>query len=153
MLAAALAAALALPHAGVFIPGERLGGVRLGAPEAAVRAAWGPRAGVCRSCAHRTLYFTYGRFDQTGAGVELRRGRTVALFTLWLPTGWRTEGGLRLGDGTRELERLHGLLPRVDCGHYHARVRRSIDTTSAFYFKGDVLWAFGLLRRSVPVCR
>lgn len=153
MLAAVLAVVLALPQGGVFVPGKSLGGVRLGAAERQVRAAWGPYVGVCRGCQRRTLYFTYGRFEQTGAGAEFRRGRAVALFTLWVPTGWRTDRGVRLGDTELSVSGEYGVLPRVQCGHYHALVLRRGGTVSAFYFKNDVLWAFGLLRASAPICR
>jgi hypothetical protein len=153
VLAVALAAALALPQQGVLVPGKSLGGVRLGAGEAQVRAAWGPHVGVCRGCRHRTLYFTYGKFDQVGAGVELRRGRAVALFTLSLPTGWRTDRGVRLGDSTISVNGAYGALPHVECGHYYALVQRRGAVATAFYFKGDTLWAFGLMRASVPICR
>jgi hypothetical protein len=153
VLAAFAAVVLALPQGGVFVPGERLGGLRLGATEAQARAAWGPHVGVCRGCPRRTLYFTYGKFNQVGAGVELRRGRAVALFTLWVPTGWRTDRGVRLGDSTVSVNGVYGTLARVECGHYFALVQRRGNVVSAFYFKNDVLWAFGLMRRSVRVCR
>jgi len=153
MVAALLAVALALPQAGMFVPGRSLGGVRLDATEPQVRAAWGPNVGVCRGCAHRTLYFTYTKYDQIGTGAEFRRGRAVALFTLWVPTGWRTNRGLRLGDSPVSVNGIYGALPRVECGHYYAFVIRRGGVVSAFYFKGDTLWAFGLMRPSVPVCR
>jgi hypothetical protein len=153
VLAVALAVALALPQHGVLVPGKSLGGVRLGAGEAQVRAAWGPRVGVCRGCTHRTLYFTYGKFDQVGVGAEFRAGRAVALFTLSLPTGWRTNRDVRLGDSTVAVNGAYGVLPRVECGHYYALVQRRGSVATAFYFKDDTLWAFGLLRASVPVCR
>ena len=154
MVVAALAAVvLALPQAGTFVPGERLGSLRLGATEAQARAAWGPHVGVCRGCEQRTLYFTYGKFNQVGTGVELRRGRAAALFTLWIPTGWRTDRGVRLGDSELSVSGVYGTLARVECGHYHALVQRRGRTVSAFFFKNEVLWAFGLMRPSVRVCR
>lgn len=153
VVAALAAVLLALPPAGVFVPGRSLGGVRLGATEAQVRAAWGPNVGVCRGCARRTLYFTYRRFEQTGAGVELRGGRAVALFTLWQPTTWRTNRGVRIGHSVVGVSGVYGVLPRVECGHYSALVQRRGDVVSAFYVKGDVVWAFGLMRGSVGVCR
>jgi hypothetical protein len=153
VLAVALAVALALPQQGILVPGKSLAGVRLGAREAQVRAAWGPHVGVCRGCPHRTLYFTQGKFDQVGAGAEFRRGRAVALFTLWLPTGWRTDRGVRLGDSPVSVNGVYGSLPRVDCGHYYALVQRRGPVATAFYFKDDTLWAFGLMRAPVDVCR
>jgi hypothetical protein len=153
VLAVALAAVLALPQQGVLVAGKSLGGVRLGAAEPQVGAAWGPHVGVCRNCRRRTLYFTYGKFDQIGVGAEFRRGRAVALFTLWLPTGWRTNKGVRLGDTPLSVNGAYGTLPRVECGHYYAFVQRRGSVATAFYFKGDTLWAFGLMRASVSVCR
>jgi hypothetical protein len=153
VVAALAAVVLALPQPGVFVPGERLGGLRLGATEAQARAAWGPHVGVCRGCPQRTLYFTYGKFNQVGAGVELRRGRAVALFTLWIPTGWHTNRGVRLGDPPVSVNGVYGTLARVECGYYFALVQRRRNVVSAFYFKNDVLWAFGLMRGSTRVCR
>jgi hypothetical protein len=153
VVAVALAVALALPQGGVLVPGQSLGGVRLGASERRVRAAWGPHVGVCRGCPRPTLYFTYAKFAQTGTGAEFRRGRATALFTLWKPTGWRTDRGVRLGDTELSVNGEYGVLPRVECGHYHALLLRRGATVSAFYFKNETLWAFGLLRASARVCR
>jgi hypothetical protein len=152
VLAAVLSFVLALPQAGVFVPGKSLGGVRLGATETQVRAAWGPHVGVCRGCKHRTLYFTYGKFNQVGTGAEFVRGRAVALYTLWVPTGWRTDRGVRLGDAPLSVNGVYGTMPRVECGHYSALVQRRGTVTSGFYFKDDLLWAFALQRSSEPVC-
>jgi len=153
VLAALAAVVLALPHHGVLVAGTSLAGQRLGAREEAVRAAWGPHVGVCRGCERRTLYFTFGKFDQVGAGAEFGGGRAVALFTLWVPTGWRTDKGVGLGDSPVSVNGVYGTLPRIDCGHYYALVQRRSRVVTAFYFKGGTLWAFGLLRPSVPVCR
>jgi hypothetical protein len=153
VLAVALAVALALPQQGVLVPSRSLAGIRLGAPESQVRAAWGPHVGICRGCPRPTLYFTYGKFDEVGAGAEFRRGRAIALFTLSLPKGWRTNRGVRLGDPPVTLSGIYGALPRVECGHYYALVQRRGNVATAFYFKDDTLWAFALFRASVPVCR
>jgi hypothetical protein len=153
VVAAVVAGLLALPQTGVFVPGTSLGGQRLGATEAQLRAAWGPHVGVCRGCPRRTLYFTYGKFEQVGTGAEFRRGRAVALFTLWVPTGWRTNRGVHLGDTELEVTGTYGVLRRVECGHYRAFVLKRGRTLNAFYFKSDTLWAFGLLRPSAPICR
>jgi hypothetical protein len=153
VLAAVLSLVLALPQAGVFVPGKSLAGVRLGATEAQVRAAWGPHVGVCRGCQRRTLYFTYGKFNQVGTGAEFQRGRAVALYTLWVPTGWRTDRGVRLGDTQLVVNGTYGTLPRFVCGHYSVLVQRRGKVVSAFYFKGDLLWAFALQRSSERACR
>src|ERR671932_1991688 len=103
--------ALFLPQHGILVPGKSLGGVRLGASPAQVERAWGRFHGTCRSCAHRTWYFTYRRFDRKGAGVEFRNGRAAAIFTLWKPPGWRTSRGLTLGEPTARMTALYGALP------------------------------------------
>ena len=108
---------------------------------------------MCRGCRHRTLYFTYGKFNQVGTGAEFERGRAVALYTLWVPTGWRTDKGIRLGDSPLSVNGVYGTLPRFDCGHYSVLVQRRGTVSSAFYFKDDLLWAFALQRSSEPACR
>lgn len=154
MLAAAGAAfAMALPDAGTLVPGESLGGLRLGATAARVSAAWGPTHGVCRSCRRTTWYFTYRPFEPQGAGVELRRGRVSALFTLWQPAGWRTPDGLRLGDEASRVTALYGPLRRVRCGGYDALTLRRGRTLTAFYVLRDELWGFGLARAGARPCR
>jgi hypothetical protein len=158
---AALAAALALtplaaaapPQAGTFAPGRSLGGLRLGMTEAQVKAAWGTRFGRCRNCAAPTWYFTYTAFAPEGAGVEFRRGRAAAIFTLWSPEGWRTTRGLRLGEPEARITAVYGPLSRVECDSYHALLLPRGRVVSAFYVASGRVWGFGLLRRPSPPCR
>jgi hypothetical protein len=145
--------AAALPVHGVFVPGQSLGGVRLGDRPAAVRAAWGRSFGVCTDCTRKTWYFNYKQFTQQGAAVEFRSGRVVAAYTLWRPNGWRTRSGLRLGDAEERIAALYGALPRDDCGGYAAYVEDRTTSVSAFYVVGGRVWGFGLIRPDVPVCR
>ncbi len=153
MLALAVAALLALPQQGVLVPAESLAGVRLGATEAQVRAAWGPRPGVCRGCARRTLYFTYRPFNAVGVGAEFVRGRAVALYTLWSPSGWQTSQGVVLGDDELSVTGTYRRLLRTQCGHYYALSTRRRRVTTMFWFRDGVLWGFGLQRPSLAVCR
>jgi hypothetical protein len=156
MLATALAAggaAAAPPRAGVFVPGVSLGGLRLGATPAQVRAAWGTRFGRCRSCERPTWYYNYRPFTQQGAGVEFRNGRVAAIFTLWSPPGWRTREGLRIGDDALRIAALYGPLLRVDCGNSYARLLRRRGAVNAIYVVGERVWGFGLLSPSAPACR
>lgn len=161
LLGAAAVAAAALtptvhaapPRAGVLVAGERLGGVSLGTTAAQVRAAWGTRYGVCRSCGETTWYFNFRPFEPQGAGVELRRGRVAAVFTLWSPAGWRTSNGVRVGDTVVRVTELYGPLTRVECGTYYALTIPSRAAVSAVYVVEESVWGFGLLRRGVPVCR
>ena len=77
----------------------------------------------------------------------------MALYTLWVPTGWRTDKGIRLGDSPLSVNGVYGALPRFVCGHYSVLVQRRGTVSSAFYFKNDLLWAFALQRSSEPACR
>ena len=153
VLALAVAALLALPPQGTLVPGRSLAGVRLGASEAQVRQAWGPRVGVCRRCDRRTLYFTYTPFAAVGAAAEFVRGRAVALYTLWAPTGWKTSDGVRLGDAELNVVNVYRGTLRTHCGHYYALSLRRRRVTTLFWLRDKTLWAFGLQRPSLPVCR
>ena len=145
--------ALALPQAGVLAPGRSLGGVRLGETRAAVVARWGNSFGVCRGCERPTLYWNYTRFDPQGAGATFRRGRVVAVVTLWAPSGWRTTKGLLVNDNEARVTELYGALPRVGCEGYEALTLRSRGAVTAIYVRLGTVWGFGLMRPQVPVCR
>lgn len=153
LLAVVAAVAAAPPIHGVLVPGQSLGGVRLGATPAQVERAWGKRHGVCRSCRQTTWYFNFRRFEPQGAGVEFRRGRVAAIFTLWAPEGWRTNRGLRIGNNAARITEVYGPLPRVECKGYAALTLRTGRSRTIFYVLGEELWGFGLLARGVPVCR
>jgi hypothetical protein len=147
-------AAAAPPKAGVLVPGRSLGGVSLGMTPAQVRDAWGSRHGVCRDCRGRTTwYFNRERFQPQGAGVELRRGRVVAAFTLWQPPGWRTSDGLALGESEARITETYGALTRIECGGYSALSLRKGDAVTVFYVFEGALWGFALTRPDVPTCR
>jgi hypothetical protein len=152
-LLVAPAASAAPPGAGLVIPGKTLGGLALGTTKSEVRAAWGTRYGVCRDCRAETWYFNLRRFEPQGAGVTFRKGRAVALFTLWSPPGWRTPQGLRVGDPEFRISTIYGSLFRVDCGRYSASTMRSKGVTTAFYVLDRQVWGFGLSRPGQSVCR
>ena len=152
-LAVALPAAAAPPSVGVLIPGQSLGGVRLGATPAQVRAAWGTTFGRCRNCRHPTWYFNVEPYRPQGLGVEFRNGRAVALFTLWQPRGWSTSRGVALGENAARITAVYGALPRTQCGRYSALTLSRASSVTAFYILDNEVWAFGLSRKSVPVCR
>jgi hypothetical protein len=152
-LALAVPAAAAPPNAGVLVPGRSLGGVELGATEARVEQLWGRAYGVCQGCTNETWYFNYFAFQPRGAGVELRKGRVAALFTIYQPSGWRTTRGLVLGDSVARITSVYGALVRRECGGYAVLVLPGRNATTAFYVLEDQLWAFGLFRPGLPLCR
>ena len=150
---ALLAVLAALAPNGVLVPNESLGGVRLGAREAEVRAAWGPRVGVCRNCNDRTLFFTYRPFKPQGTSAVFRNGRAIGLFTMWSPRGWRTTRGVRIGDPEARVTRVYGPLPRLECGRYSVLSLPRGTTLTAFYLLRGRVWAFGLVQFGLPLCR
>ncbi len=152
-LALALPAAAAPPGAGVLVPGRSLGGLELGATKAEVERRWGRAYGVCRNCVRETWYFNYFAFQPRGAGVEWRDGRAVALFTIFQPLGWRTPKGLKLNDPTARITGMYGPLSALGCGSYSVLTLNAPSTTTAFYVLGDRLWAFGLSRPGIALCR
>ena len=153
VLALAAPAAAAPPGAGVLVPGRSLGGIELGATEAEVERRWGRAYGVCRGCDAETWYFNYFAFQPRGAGVELRGGRVAAVFTLYQPLGWRTTRGLALGDSVARVTSVYGALVRRECVGYSVLELPSRRAVTAFYVLDDRLWAFGLFRPGVPLCR
>jgi hypothetical protein len=120
---------------------------------AEVKAAWGTTFGRCRNCRAPTWYFNYAPFAPEGAGVEFRRGRVSAIFTLWSPRGWRTTRGLRLGDPEARVTELYGPLNRAECGSYHALLLPRGRVVSAIYVADERVWAFALLMRPSQPCR
>ena len=149
----AAGAAASPPRGGLVVPGKTLGGLALGVTKAQVRAAWGTRYGVCRDCPAETWYFNIRRFEPQGAGVAFRKGRAVALFTVWSPPGWRTSQGLRIGDPEFRVSTVYGTLLRTDCGRYSALTMRNKGVTTAIYVVDQQVWGFGLSRPGQPVCR
>jgi hypothetical protein len=141
------------PRAGLVVPGESFGGLSLGATPAQVRGAWGSRFGRCRDCRARTWYFNLRKFYPQGVGVTFRRGRVVALFTVWSPPGWRTSRGLRIDDPAARIAGLYGPLLRVNCGTYSALTLRRGATTTSFYVVDERIWGFGLSRPGRSACR
>lgn len=139
----------ALPHAGTFVPGRSLGGVRLGEPAAEVRRALGRDYGLCRGCATTTWYFTYRRFDDQGLAVELTRGRVSAVYTIWQPSGWHTRSGIALGATEGQVTNAVGAVVPVTCSGYTALLRGA----SAYFIVGGNLWGFGLFRERGSPCR
>jgi len=152
-LAIAASAAAAPPRHGVLVPGRSLGGLRLGATPAQVKAAWGSTYGRCRDCRRETWYFTYRRFHPRGAAVQFRKGRVEAIFTLWAPQGWRTTKGVYVGDNVSHVTSVYGNLARADCAGYYALTMPTRGGVTAFYVVGEKVFGFGLLRFLVNPCR
>ena len=145
-------AAYAPPRAGVFVPGESLGGVRLGMPQDEVLAAWGDQHGVCKDCKSATWYFNYKPFMPQGTGVIFEKGRVAQAFTVWRPTGWKTPDGLFLAADASDVARTYGSLDKRQCGRYEALLLPGRKVTSVFYVFRDKVWGFGLMRPDASPC-
>jgi hypothetical protein len=141
------------PPAGVLVPGQSLGGLRLGMTPAQVKAAWGGDFGRCRNCVGPTWYYNYAPFTPQGAGVEFRDGRVAAVFTLRAPAGWHTTKRLRIGDSELRVTQLYGALPKIGCTGYDAITLVAAKVTTTFYVQDAKVFGFGLSRAEVPVCR
>jgi hypothetical protein len=153
LLAAAAPAAASLPRAGALVPGRSLAGIHLGEPATQVRAALGPRYGVCRACRATTWYFTYRPFTRRGLAVELTRGRVSAVYTIWRPAGWSAPRGLVLGAVEAQVTTLAGPLVVLSCSGYDAFTKELRGVQTAYYVLDGKLWGFGLLRANASPCR
>jgi len=136
----------------MLVPGQSLGGVRLGETAAQTREALGSFYGRCDGCASTTFYFTYGKWTRTGLAVELQGGRVAALYTLWQPPGWHTAAGLRLGAVEGQVTSLAGPVVPVVCAGYTVLVRDAHGTRTAYYVVDGKLWGFGLMRARANPC-
>jgi hypothetical protein len=146
------AGAAAPPERGLFVPGESLGGVRIGMTKADVEREWGDRFGVCRNCAHTTWYFNYKPFLPEGLGVVFERRRVTHVFTLWQPDGWRTPEGLQTGEPAAEIARTYGPLDRRHCNRYYALVEPGARAQTVYYVFDDEVWGFGLTVPDASPC-
>jgi hypothetical protein len=153
LLCGATAASAALPRNGSLVPGQSLGGIRLGEPAAQVRSALGGQYGLCRGCRTTTWYFTYKPFTGEGLAVELNRGRVSAVYTIWRPSGWKGPQGLRLGDPEAEVTALAGPLIPITCAGYDALTTDAPDARTAYYIVDSRLWGFGILPAHTTPCR
>jgi hypothetical protein len=154
VLALPLAARAEPPRAGVLVPGESLGGARLGWSVAQLERTWGTFFGRCRNCRVETRYYNRVPFLPEGAGVELRRGRVTAVFTLWAPREWHTDRSVYVGEPERRVRTAHGAVQRRSCAGYDALVlRRSGTARSVVYVVDGKVWGFGLLGSGAQVCR
>ena len=151
-LAAAASAVAAPPRAGLFIPGKSLGGVRLGMTPGQVKTLWGTDHGVCRGCLEETWFFTYRSFRPEGAGIALRDGRVVAIFTHWSPKGWHTANGVRIGAPSSSVTSRFRTLPPTTCATYSVITVVGPNIVNAFYVVNDRIWGFGLQTSRVNPC-
>ena len=141
------------PAQGVLVPGKSLGGLELGATQAAVSAKWGDRHTLCTVCRRTTWLYSYRGSATTGAAVSFRNGRVSAVFTLGVPRGWRTSRGVVLGDPATKVHSVYGTLPWSRCVGYGAVSIRRAGAVASIYTYGDSVYGFALTLPSEPVCQ
>ena len=115
--------------------------------------SWGRAYGVCKGCRHETWYFNYFAFQPRGAGVELRAGRVAAIFTLYQPEGWHTNRGLGSATPSRASRSSTARSSAASAAATPSSCCRDARATTAFYVLDNRLWAFGLYRPGLPLCR
>jgi hypothetical protein len=144
----------ALPLRGVFVSGQSLAGVALGDTPADVEATWGTSHTVCGTCTLSTWYFAY-ETQPVGASVVFDRSdRAVAVFTLGMPPGWRTEKGLQLGAEIHSLTALYPT-PQMSLRHcigYNALSLRQDASVNSIYTQADFVYGFALTAPGRSVC-
>jgi hypothetical protein len=149
---AATAAAPAPPRKGVVVEGRTFGGLPLGLTEAQVRARWGRRFGICDNCLAPTWYYTFHAFQPQGIGIQFRRGRSVAYFTLGAPQ-WRTGKGLAVGDTVDAIRKAYGNVPTVNCTGYQVEQAVVRGKLLLVYMDAGRVYGLGLSRPDVSPCR
>jgi hypothetical protein len=152
LLVLAAGATAGTPDVGVLVPQVSLGGVHLGWTKQQVESRWGRAEGRCVNCRRETLYFNRYAFRPQGAGVELVKGRVVAVFTLWAPPGWRTTKGLVIGEPDVRVEATYPEALHTACPGYDAYVLPGRQAKSVVYVADGAVWGFALLRPDHGVC-
>jgi hypothetical protein len=149
--AAARAPQAALPKKGVLVPGRSLAGVKLGDSAETVRRLWGQRFVVCRTCEPMTWFYLYSTGDPVGAGVTFRRGEVTAVFTLGMTLGWRSAGGVRVGQ-LLDTNGPDGSGRWSSCTGFGVRSHPTGRAVTSILTLGPAVYGFSLTRPSEPVC-
>jgi hypothetical protein len=138
-----------LPVNGVLVPGQSLGGIRLGDTGGKVMDLWG-RDYTMISGQPMTWIYMSPTGDPYGAAVSFRNGRVTAIFTLGGIKGWRRSDGLRVGQTLSTFNDPQGRT--TACVGYGAMSTRNGDTVTSILTNGQSIYGFALTRPSEPVC-
>ena len=142
-----------LPSRGLFIPGVSLAGVKIGDTMTRVKAVWGPRYKTCPYCTDVTWLFEYRSGEPLGAAARFENKRVVAVFTLGSPAGWKTDKGLKMGDGIASVYTFFPNNGFKRCIGFDAVTARTGNVTSAFYSAAGVIYGFAMVIPSMTVCQ
>jgi hypothetical protein len=141
-----------LPRRGVLVSNRSLAGVSLGDSAAKVKALWGGHFVRCGSCKPAMWFYFYPPpADPVGAGVQFENGKVVAVFTLGGPSGWHTQGGIRVGQILNNPS--SGDARWLICAGYSAKpTAKSSDAVTSILTQGSAVYGFALTRPSVSPC-
>lgn len=140
------------PIRGKVVPGKSIGSVSLGLTQAQVRARWGRKYDVCKSCPLPTWLYEYQGGEPLGAAVKFQNNRVVAVFTLGSPAGWGMKG-LMMGDPVSNVYNLFGTTGSANCIGYDALTVRLGGSTTSFYSAAGVIYGYALTAPSQPPCQ
>jgi len=137
------------PVDGVLIPGESLGGIRLGDSGGKVLARWGRDFTMLPGRPMTWLYMS-PTGDPYGAGVSFSDGKVIAIFTLGQIKGWHRNDGLRTGQLFEKFNDQSGTA--TACVGYGALSTRKGNVVTSILTNGQSIYGFALTRPRVPVC-
>jgi len=137
------------PVNGILVPGQSLGGIRLGDTGGKVLTLWGRNFTMLPGQPMTWLYMS-PTGDPYGAGVSFREGKVTAIFTLGGITGWRRSDGLRVGQIFPKFNDPNG--STTACVGYGAISSHAGDAVSSVLMQGQSVYGFALTRPSEPVC-
>jgi hypothetical protein len=137
------------PVTGVLVPGQSLGGIRLGDSGGKVLTLWGRDFTMLPGQPMTWLYMS-PTGDPYGAGVSFREGKVTAIFTLGGITGWHRSDGLRVGQLFSKFNDLNGRT--TACVGYGAISSHAPDAVTSILMQGQSVYGFALTRPSEPVC-
>jgi len=137
------------PVNGVLVPGQSLGGIRLGDTGGKVLTLWGRDFTMLPGQPMTWLYMS-PTGDPYGAGVSFREGKVTAIFTLGGITGWHRSDGLRIGQIFSKFNDPNGRT--TACVGYGAISSHARDAVTSILMQGQSVYGFALTRPSEPVC-
>jgi hypothetical protein len=149
-----------LPTRGIFFPGLKLAGVGLGLTPTKVTSILGKNYYICTPansadlCREPVWLFQYTRGEPLGVAVKFHNGKVVAVFTLGAIAGWKTNGGLKMGD---PVSTIYSVYPAAaiytKCIGFEALSMRTAKSTSSFYTASGVVYGFALTAATEKVCQ